>query len=298
MSQLARNLLRILTLVPFLLAQACNSPFQVKQVYSPQLVIYGIVFRGDSSVVIRVETNSKTQLSDSMISSQLPGLNGVLTNETTGDSIQLVSSFEGKLNFLQGILRTNPGNSISFRAVASNYLQCSANATVIGPAIIYPSPWTNSSLREPAPGSQDPQFTIYPSSNTMAIRLVMLLVYQGTDTSGKLISGTIMLTPSYQQDTTSYFLRVNGATTAISFPLSDYISALSSAVGSLKSGTVVADVKLLQLDATLYDYYSISNGFNDPLTMRTERPVFTNVNGGLGFLGSASYDSLDIQVFP
>ena len=165
--------------------------------------------------------------------------------------------------------------------------------------LIYPAYFTTDVLRDPTgPGQPAPQFTIYPSSRTTAIRLTLSLIYQGIGNKGLPVSGEIDLNPSYQSDTTSYLLLINGATTGVDFNLSDYSYAYSEAVGELNSGTITAVVRLLQIDAPLYDFYSISNGFNDPLTMRPEKPVSTNVTNGLGFFGSAAEDSLAIQVYP
>ena len=54
----------IILLACFFFLQSCNSPFQVKEVYTPQLVVYGIVFRGDSTVRIRVQTDSKNPIAN------------------------------------------------------------------------------------------------------------------------------------------------------------------------------------------------------------------------------------------
>lgn len=276
----------------------CNSPFQVKQAYSPQLVLYGIAFRGDSSLVVRVEKNSEASLGDSSISTQIPGLSGTLMNKTTGDSETMSPAFVNALNLLEVKTSLNQGSELAVKVGAAGYPYCSASLTVLDSAIIYPAYYTLSILRGPSGGQQNPLFTIYPSSHAMAIRLTISLRYQGMDLDGEPVSGEIQVNPSYQQDTTSYFLKINGGITDVDFPLQNYASAFAQAAGQLKSGTVTAVVKLLQVDATLYDFYSISNGFNDPLTMRTEKPVYTNVTGGLGFFVGASNDSISIQVYP
>ena len=65
-------------LLPLLLIvlQSCNSPFQPEQVYSPKLVLYGIAFEGDSTLVVRVDVNSKTPVSDTTAAEPITGLGG------------------------------------------------------------------------------------------------------------------------------------------------------------------------------------------------------------------------------
>ncbi len=282
----------------FFLLQGCDSPFQVKQDYSPQLVVYGIAFRGDSSLVIRVETNSRTPVTDSTVSNQISGLSGTLLNQTTGTSVQLSSSFINNVNLLQSNVKIDPKTKFLLQVSANGYSPCSSSLIVLDSGIIYPTYWTTSVLRDPSVGLQDPDFTIYVSPLAAAIRVTMSVRYQGISPKGEPVSGEISVNPAYQQDTTSYFLRVNGQTTDVTFLTADYVKEFVEATGAIKSGTITAVIKLFQIDAALYDYYSIANGFNDPLTMRTEKPVYTNITGGLGFFGSASYDSLSVQVYP
>ncbi len=292
------RILRCFVLVVVLSVTGCNSPFQVKQVYKPQLVLYGIAFRGDSSLVVRIERDSETSSDDSTNSTRIPGLTGTLINGATGNSITMSPVFVNSLNLLQASINLKQGSQLDVSVEATGYPNCSATLDVLDSGVIYPAYYTLSVLHEPFASQQNPLFTIYPSSHTMAIRLVITLRYQGVDLNGDPVSGEIRVNPSYEQDTTSYFLKINGAITEIDFPLQDYASAFAHATGQLSSGTVTAVISLLQIDATLYDFYSISNGFNDPLTMRTEKPVFTNVTDGLGFFGSASNDSMSVNVYP
>ncbi len=282
-----------------LVLQACNSPFQPQQVFSPELVVYGIAFRGDSTLVVRIETNSETPVNDTSNSEQIAGLSGSLVNGTSGETTALAAEYVNGRNFLTSRAVLASGTNLNLTVHAPGYLTCTSSVTVLDSGIIYPSYYTTSVMRDPASGGQpDPQFTIYPSALTSAIRLTMVLDYSGTGPDNTPVSGEIEVNPSYQKDTTSSFLRINGAVTQVQFKLSAYTSAYSQALGKITSGTVTAVLRLVQIDATLYDFYSIANGFNDPLTMQTEKPVYTNVKNGLGFFGSAADDSLTIQVYP
>lgn len=54
---------------------------------------------------------------------------------------------------------------------------------------------------------------------------------------------------------------------------------------------------LYQLEPSLYDYYKVVNGFQDPLSIRTDKPDRTNIQGGFGVFGGMTVDSL-IYVLP
>lgn len=288
----------VLLLLFGLALQSCNSPFEVKQNYTPQLVVYGIAFRGDSTLVIRVETKAETAAADSSASGPIAGLAGTVADITTGQATILKPEYTGGINLLEGKIDLAQKTNLTLSVTASDYPACSSSLTVLDSAVIYLAYYTTGVLQNPVAGDQNPQFTIYPSNITRAIRVWISLDYQGTDAQGDSVSGSVFVKPAYQQDTTSYFLRINGQPTNVNFNLSDYSAAFAEAQTKIVTGRITAVLKILQTDAAIYDFYSISNGFNDPLTMRTEKPVYTNVTGGLGFFGSASYDSTSIQVFP
>ena len=294
----SRPILAFVLLAGISLFQSCNSPFQVKQDYSPRLVLYGIAFRGDSVLSIRVETNSETPSPDSTGPKEIAGLNGTLENLQTGIEEQFSTYFRSGTNLLEGVVNLSPKSTITVRAGAEGYPACTATLTILDQAIIYPAYWTTAVLRGPATDLQDPQFTIYPSALTAAIRVTLHLRYHGTSSDGKKVDGDVAVNPSYQTDTTSYFLKIGGEITAVEFPVSVYSDSFAVARGMIKTGVITAVVELTQIDAPLYNFYSVSNGFNDPFTMRTERPLYTNVRAGLGFVGSASRDSLSIRVYP
>ena len=281
-----------------LLFSHCESPFQVKEEYSPKLVLYAIAFRGESSLTVRVEANSRLYQADSNGASEIIGLTGTLSNPARGTELQLVGSYKAGLNLLEANLNLEPKSTLEIEANADGFPSCIAALTVLDAATIYPAYWTTSTLRTPGSGQQDPQFVIYPSALTEAIRARLHIKYAGVDSGGALIAGDFIVEPVYQTNVTSYYLRIGGRRTDVSFPLPAYADSFAQVRGRLKSGTMTAMVELVQIDAPIYYFYSISHGFNDPLTMRTEKPLYTNVTGGLGFVGSASLDTLSIRVYP
>lgn len=49
---------------------------------------------------------------------------------------------------------------------------------------------------------------------------------------------------------------------------------------------------LTQVEKNLYTYYNITNGYQDAISIRTDLPDWTNINGGLGLFGAMVTDSV------
>lgn len=49
------------------------------------------------------------------------------------------------------------------------------------------------------------------------------------------------------------------------------------------------------LDTYLYAYYQTVRGFDDPVSVRQDKPDFTNIDGGIGVFGAISTDSVRIS---
>ena len=48
---------------------------------------------------------------------------------------------------------------------------------------------------------------------------------------------------------------------------------------------------MTQVEPNLYNYYNIVNGFQDPNSIRTDHPDYTNIQGGIGVFGAMTHDS-------
>jgi hypothetical protein len=50
-----------------------------------------------------------------------------------------------------------------------------------------------------------------------------------------------------------------------------------------------------QVEENLYKYYNLANGFQDPYSIRTDQPDFSNIQGGLGIFGAMTLDSVRVD---
>jgi len=49
---------------------------------------------------------------------------------------------------------------------------------------------------------------------------------------------------------------------------------------------------LVQLDENLFNYYNAVHEYRDPRTVRLDRPMYSEIKGGIGFVGAYTADSL------
>ena len=91
---------------------------------------------------------------------------------------------------------------------------------------------------------------------------------------------------------------INQPNVNIHFPIAIYNSVFKRIVSQygtdgfrLKSATYV----LTQVEAGLYKYYNLANGFQDQYSIRTDQPDFSNIQGGLGVFGALSDDSVRVE---
>ena len=57
-----------------------------------------------------------------------------------------------------------------------------------------------------------------------------------------------------------------------------------------------AIVALTQAEQNFYNYFKITNAFEDPQSIRTDQPDYTNISGGVGIFGGRTLDSLVVPV--
>jgi hypothetical protein len=52
---------------------------------------------------------------------------------------------------------------------------------------------------------------------------------------------------------------------------------------------------LTQVDANLYNYYNVVNGFQDEFTIRTDQPDVSSIQGGVGMFGAMTVDTVRVS---
>jgi hypothetical protein len=84
----------------------------------------------------------------------------------------------------------------------------------------------------------------------------------------------------------------------IRFPISIYSSfykKIQDQYGSDDFKVLSATYLLAQVEANLYKYFNLANGFQDRYSIRTDQPDFSNIQGGLGVFGAMTEDSVRVE---
>ncbi len=74
------------------------------------------------------------------------------------------------------------------------------------------------------------------------------------------------------------------------------VSSVRSQFGNNSLHFRNAIVTLTQAEQNFYNYFKITNAFEDPQSIRTDQPDYTNISGGVGVFGGRTLDSLVVPV--
>ena len=101
------------------------------------------------------------------------------------------------------------------------------------------------------------------------------------------------LNPFIELGSTSFPLRVDTTLYQNAFGLARQYA------GSLRRSHLYADVIVTQVDNNLYRFFITSNNTANPLLMRTDKIIFSNIfnNAGTGIVAGASIDTTRIFLF-
>jgi hypothetical protein len=85
----------------------------------------------------------------------------------------------------------------------------------------------------------------------------------------------------------------------VHFPIAVYTAFFTKIVdqyGSDGYKMLTATYVLSQVEANLYKYYNLANGFQDEFSIRTDQPDYSNIEGGLGIFGAMTVDSVQVDL--
>ena len=295
-------------------AAACDQPFNPELPFEQNLVVYSVLSNTTTAQAVRVYT---TYSAESMVVGELG------PDTRIKDALVLVEDISGlgvgpdtcRYDDLTGLylwssLSIERGHRYRMRVVPVGLDPVLAEVVVPGQAVV--SPGSVLTLREPSTYTSDffVSARLAPEAKAYVVRL--LVEYEFFE-AGQWIPGRIEV-PSragagpggsieWLYPTLSRRLgdETGGDTgyQILSFDHDAYLWALSQVqTRYLAQGLRFrrAVVHLTQVDVHLYKYYSIANGFQDPYTIRTDGPDYTNVEGGHGVFGAAVADSISITL--
>jgi len=75
-----------------------------------------------------------------------------------------------------------------------------------------------------------------------------------------------------------------------------FLDGIRSEFGADRVRLVRAVFLLTQVDANLYTYFNVVNGFQDQYSIRTDQPDYSNIRGGIGVFGAMTEDSAGVSL--
>lgn len=304
---LASGLLLLLSLFSL----SCNQPFQPEVDYKPKLVMYAVLFSNDTTVNVRLTSTSKT--ADNSVNNSVHGADVFIvgsvpyydpsdsTYKYRIDTVTLVESTivvgGDSASFYTGHLRIVGGHSYWVQAEKTGFNPVSAGIVVPTSLVSVPTPQVYSILRQPSQATSDPVFDITLSYYAVAWFPQIYIEYRGFDTNGQLHVGYVSLVRPSGQDP---FTQLSTLNVSFAFSRELYANQLKAAQQLVKSLTlshIYVDVIVTQVNDPLYRFYLTSGRWGNPLAMRTDKVIFSNINGGSGILGAAAVDTTRIYLY-
>lgn len=282
---------------------SCNHPFQPEVKYTPRLNVYSILFANAHGADVRVMsvTESPANTSEPVHGAivkleELAG--GDRTAFVLADTVEVVNG--DTVSFYSTGKQIVPGRSYALSVEAKGYSPVkSGTVTVPFGYAVLPSGAVYSHLRDPKPPFSDVELEVRLSNLASAAFVQILVEYRGLDKSGKFHVGSFGVVPV---DSLNPYTEVVAARLFVPVDSTLYRSAFALArecADSLTLSHMYVDVIVTQIDDNLYRYFVTSLRSADPLSMRTDKIIFTNITGksGTGIVSGASIDTTRIFLF-
>ncbi len=287
----------ILFLVSFA-SLSCNNPFQPEIEYTPKLNVYSVLFAEQQAVYVRVTSVMK---SPSDVSQPVHGASVSLSGN--GQYVNLVDTtavIDGDtVSFYFAPFHITSGGNYSIHVFHDGYPPVSARVTIPVSYIKIQNWGSYSGLLSADEARANITFKVNMSGLTRAAFIQMFLEYRGLDASGKFHVGAFNVTPV---DSLNPFKELETTTLQVSVDATDYNNALKIAkrnVSKMKVAHLYAGIVVTQIDDNLYRFFITSNRSLNPLVMRTDKIIFSNImrNSGTGIIAGAAVDTTRIILF-
>lgn len=309
--------IRALSIVLILIGLGCEGTFDPKGTFEDRLVLFGLLTPGADSVQIRLQSTYDPPGSDPLSYTGGPDLSGATamiqwsSGQTTLRDTVLSHPDSGRyttgLHVLTAPLRVLRGTAYTIRVDLPGYGRAEASAIVPASATVY---FRNPAVLEDPSATEDLGVIVGLASEVSGYLPRLFLEYeivsQGNrverrEVPSDLITTTSRVSPDYPRIQGGTSERRVGSTT---FELFEYranayryfLQRLFETYGQSDLRFRRAILTVTTVDRHLYTYYFLVNGFFDPYTVRTDQPDYSNVVGGVGFVGSYAVDTVVVNL--
>ena len=287
-------------LLASLFSLSCNQTFQPEVNYKPRLNVYAVLFANAEVAYVRVMSVVE---SPTDVSEPVHGASVKLTRMLDGYSLSLVDTTEvidgDTASFYYTPVRIFPGTFYSVSVEKSGYPPVTANVTVPFGYATVPEQGVYSAFRDPEYASSNLGVEAILSGLASAAFVQVLVEYRGLDSAGSFCVGAFNVMPI---DSVNPFTEIEAAKLPVSVNISQYKDAFAlakQATSRLKVSHMYVDIIVTQVNDNLYRFFVTSMRSLNPLSMRTDKIIFTNIfnKAGTGIVSGASIDTTRIFLF-
>ena len=300
---------------------ACNQPFDPRAPYQDRLVVYSVLSNDRDQQFLRLSTTYQAPNFNPSEVTNDPALNGAV--------ISLVQAPGTVIPFRDTVMArvdtSRYADSLhvyvaSFRPDYSTIYQLTVQApgglTATGflhlPAKAYLSYTGTSVLRTPADFEKG-IVSVYTTLSDLAGGYVVRMVLQYTISDGLTTFQELREVPiEYRTEvapdgTVSLNLnkpvfptlrRVQSVAITTQFGSFQYVNTLLDVQKEYLGKSITferAIFLVMQADPNFFKYYSVTNGFQDSVSIRLDQPLYSNISGGTGLFGGYIVDTLSFQ---
>jgi hypothetical protein len=299
------------------LINGCDTSFDPRGQYQKSLVVYSILSNRSDTQYVRVYTTynpSGFDPGENTTDATVRNAAVVLTDDSTTYRLRdtLITRVD-KSRYTNDLgsyatyhCQLRPGKTYRL-TVASDQGNVQAAVNVPGRGLLIP----NNSFVLQAPDKYVTEYIsvtiqISPLTQGYIVRLYIDYevkvgldwVYQREEIPSSVVSGSGSDAQYDYPRLTRRLTDINQPIVNIYFPLPIYNAVFKRIVSQygtdgfrLKSATYI----LTQVEANLYKYFNIVNGFQDQYSIRTDQPDFSNIQGGFGVFGAMTEDSVRVE---
>jgi hypothetical protein len=283
---------------------SCNQPFQPAVEYSPKLNVYAILIADAQAVYVRVMSVVKSQSDLSLpVHGAEVRLFGSGMNDTTFAGIRLADTTEvvdgDSVSFYYAPVHVGPGGYYSVSVNKDGYPPVFASAVVPMSYGAIPDQNSYGTLKNPERPLSPIKFRVNLSDIARGAFVQMSVEYRGLDAAGKFHTGSFNVSYLDPQDP---FTETNASVMTVNVDTAQYRSVFEYAreyADSLAFRHMYVNFIVTQVDDNFYRFFLTSLRTFDPLVMRTDKIIFTNIlgNAGMGIVSGVSIDTTRIFLF-
>ncbi len=279
----------------------CNQPFQPSTEYKPKLVLYSILLGNQTGVYVKL--TSTVTSANGKIGEPVHGADVRLVAVSTSQFIQTrladsTSLIQGDtVSFYYANVHVVAGEQYMITAAKGGYDSVSAEVSVPNSYVTIPSKEVYNVMKVPDSAKTNISVLVNLSDATAAYFTQFLLEYRGFDKNGNFQMGFERVTP---YDSTDPF--VQRLTNQVTFTVDTAtyrraFKATEKEASALMVSHLYTDIIVIQIDDPLYRFYITSGRTANPLAMRIDKIIFSNLYNGVGIVGAAAVDTTRIFLF-